>query len=396
MPDFRYPLATATWDEAEIDAMNRVIESGNFTMGQNVKEFESLFAAHFGSSYAVMSNSGSSANLLALAAIRYSSLRPQEKRDEVIVPAVSWSTTYYPITQMGFKLKFVDIDIETLNAPIDKIEAAVNGKTAGVLVVNLLGNPSELGEIRKLCDARGLFMIEDNCESLGAELDGKATGTFGDIGTFSTFYSHHISTMEGGVSLTNNLELAQVMTSLRAHGWTRELPDENLVLNKSGDDFNDLFRFVLPGYNLRPIELEGAIGIEQVKKIPSIVSGRQENALEFARLMKNFPEIKIQKENGRSSWFGFSLLLTGRLAGKRASLISIFKERGIACRPVVAGNFTRNPVLQHLPHIEFETFEAADSVDCDGLFLGNHHYPMHEEFTLLRGTLEDFYKQAIQ
>lgn len=392
MQDFKYPLATATWDEAEIAAMYRVIESGNFTMGQNVGEFESLFAAHFGSRYAVMSNSGSSANLLALAAIRYSSYRPHENRDEVIVPAVSWSTTYYPITQMGFKLKFVDIDIETLNAPIDKIKAAVNGKTAGILVVNLLGNPSELSDIRKLCDELGLFMVEDNCESLGAEVDGRATGTFGDIGTFSTFFSHHISTMEGGVSLTNNLELFQIMISLRAHGWTRELPDENLVFNKSGDDFNDLFRFVLPGYNLRPIELEGAVGIEQIKKIPGIVSGRQENALEFARLMKNFPEIKIQKEIGKSSWFGFSLLLTGKLVGKRGSLISMLKERGIAYRPVVAGNFTRNPVLRHLPHVEFKAFEAADSVHFEGLFLGNHHYPMEEEFALLHSTLTDFYK----
>ena len=390
MQDFEYSLATTTWDEAEIAALHRVIESRNFTMGQRVKEFESQFAAHFGSNHAVMSNSGSSANLLALASIRYSSFRPHSSRDEVIVPAVSWSTTYYPITQMGFKLKFVDIDIHTLNASIGGIEEAIDDRTAGVVIVNLLGNPAELPKLRHLCDQHGLFLVEDNCESLGAEIDGRAAGTFGDVGTFSTFFSHHISTMEGGVSLTNSLELSQVMTSLRAHGWTRELPRANFVFNKTGDDFDDLFRFVLPGYNLRPIELEGAIGIEQLKKVPSIISGRRANALEFARLMQDFPEIKVQRENGRSSWFGFSLVLTGKLAGRRASLISLFKQRGIACRPVVAGNFTRNPVLQHLPHTEFGTFEAADAVHRDGLFLGNHHFSMEKEFALLHSTLEDF------
>lgn len=386
-----YPLATTTWDTKEFAAMQEVIASGNFTMGKKVAAFEGQFASHFGSDFAVMSNSGSSANLLALAAIRYSSLNPDDGRDEVIVPAVSWSTTYYPITQMGFKLKFVDVDLETLNASVESISAAVSSKTAGIVVVNLLGNPSELSEIRELADQHSLFMIEDNCESMGATYNGKLAGTFGEIGTFSSFFSHHISTMEGGVSVTNSLELKQVMTSLRAHGWTRELPSENFVHDKTGDDFEDLFRFVLPGYNLRPLELEGAIGTEQLKKLSSIVSGRRANALKFIDLMQKFPDIQIQKELGESSWFGFSLVLTGKQIGRRADLVSALKAQSIAVRPIVAGNFTKNPVLKHLPHVDIGNLKNADQVHDEGLFIGNHHYEMNHEFELLEKALAEFF-----
>ena len=393
MQDFKYPLATTTWDDAEINAMQEVIKSRNFTMGARVRSYESEFADMFGSSHAVMSNSGSSANLLALGAMRYSSFGEDGSRDEVIVPAVSWSTTYYPITQLGYTLKFVDIDLNTLNASALSIEAAITKKTAGIVAVNLLGNPSELDRLRELADAHKIFLIEDNCESLGAKLNGKMAGTFGDIGTFSSFFSHHISTMEGGVSVTSNLELSQVMTSLRAHGWTRELPDENHVLNKSGNQFNDLFRFVLPGYNLRPLELEGAIGSEQLKKVAGIVQGRRENYPKFARLMEQFPMIKTQSEIGESSWFGFSLILTEGTSGHRSKLVDILTSHGIASRPIVAGNFTRNPVMQHLKHVPVPDLPNADQVHENGLFIGNHHYKMVEEFDLLETALKTFLKE---
>jgi CDP-6-deoxy-D-xylo-4-hexulose-3-dehydrase len=339
-----------------------------------------------------MSNSGSSANLLALGAIRYSSFGEDATRSEVIVPAVSWSTTYYPITQMGYTLKFVDIDLGTLNASASSVEASITSKTAGIVAVNLLGNPSELDRLRELADANKIFLIEDNCESLGAKLNGKMSGTFGDIGTFSSFFSHHISTMEGGMSATSNLELSQVMTSLRAHGWTRELPDENHVLNKSGNQFDDLFRFVLPGYNLRPLELEGAIGSEQLKKVPGIIQGRRKNHKTFASLMEQFPMLMTQVEIGESSWFGFSLILTKTLAGRRAELVEILTNHGIASRPIVAGNFTRNPVMRHLKHTPLPDLPNADQVHENGLFIGNHHYEMIEEFNLLESALREFHK----
>lgn len=385
-----YPLATATWDDKEYAALKRVIDSGSFTMGKEVASFEEQFAQKFSIKHAVMSNSGSSANLLAMNAIRFSSHSPSKRRNEVIVPAVSWSTTFYPIVQAGFKLKFVDIDLNTLNASAQSIEAAIDQKTAGIFVVNLLGNPSELNEIRQLANDHGLFMLEDNCESMGASVDGKLAGTFADIGTFSSFFSHHISTMEGGLSVTNSEELQQVMTSLRAHGWTRELPDENYVHNKSGDPFDDLFRFVLPGFNLRPIEMEGALGSEQLLKLDGIISGRRANAETFIDLMDEFPELITQQENGESSWFGFSIVLTGRLSGRRPEFVSALRQFNIEVRPIVAGNFTRNPVLKHLPHSPIESLPGADAVHDDGLFVGNHHYKMVEEFAALRKAIKSF------
>ena len=371
-----YPLASTTWDDLEIEAMQRVITSGKFTMGLEVSEYEKKFAEHFGAKYAVMSNSGSSANLLAVAAMRYSSRFSNPEKNEVIVPAVSWSTTYYPIVQLGYKIKFVDIDLDSLNMSIDQALSAIDEKTAGIFAVNLLGNPAELPALRKKCDELGIFLLEDNCESMGASIEGKMAGSYGEVGTFSSFFSHHISTMEGGMCITDDLELAQVMTSMRAHGWTRELPQENFVHNKTGDEFDDLFRFILPGYNLRPLELSGAIGIEQIKKLNDFVSVRRDNALYFQEAFKGIPNVRTQAENGLSSWFGFSMVLEGPISGRRAELVKVLNDLGIDSRPIVAGNFTKNPVLRHLDHVEIGELPNADKIHNDGLFVGNHHYDL--------------------
>lgn len=391
MTSWKYPLATDTWDEDEYQAIMSVLESRKFSMGVEVAHFQSEFASFFGSKYGVMSNSGSSANLLAAAAMRYTGRHSPHRRD-VIVPAVSWSTTYFPLSQLGYRLKFIDVELETLNAPATGIEDAIDEGTAGIMVVNLLGNPSELSRVRRIADDYGLFMIEDNCESLGASFEGQYAGTFGDVGTFSSYFSHHISTMEGGISLTSSLEMAEAMLSLRAHGWTRDLPDQNTVFDKTGDDFEDLFRFVLPGYNLRPLEIEGAIGRQQIKKIDSILTGRKENARLFLEVLAEFPEIITQREIGESSWFGFSMILSGRLANRRKDLINILTEEGIQSRPIVAGNFTRNPVIQHLEHTIVGPLSTSDIIHDRGLFIGNHHYLLEEELEHLGRALRRFLK----
>ena len=391
MTNWKYPLATDTWDEDEFQAIMSVLESRNFSMGVEVAHFQSEFASFFGSKYGVMSNSGSSANLLAAAAMRYTGRHSPHRRD-VIVPAVSWSTTYFPLSQLGYRLKFIDVELDTLNAPATGIEDAIDEGTAGIMVVNLLGNPSELSRVRQIADDYGLFMIEDNCESLGASFEGQHAGTFGDVGTFSSYFSHHISTMEGGISLTSSLEIAEAMLSLRAHGWTRDLPDHKTVFDKTGDDFEDLFRFVLPGYNLRPLEIEGAIGRKQIKKIESIVSGRKRNARLFLEVLEEFPEIITQREIGESSWFGFSMILSGRVANRRKELVQILTEEGIQSRPIVAGNFTRNPVIQHLEHKIVGPLSTSDIIHDRGLFIGNHHYLLEEELELLQLALRRFLK----
>lgn len=371
-----FPLATSTWDDAEYAALQSVIASGRFTMGPLVRRFEEQFAAAFGARHAVMVNSGSSANLVAMAAAALDDRNRLQPGDEIIVPAVSWATTYYPIHQYGLTLRFVDIDPATLNLDLDQVEAAIGPRTRGVFAVNLLGNPVDYARLTAICEAHDLLLWEDNCESLGATFDGKAAGTFGQMGTFSAFFSHHISTMEGGIVLTDDEKLSQMLTSLRAHGWTRELPVDNHVHPKSGDEFDDLFRFVLPGYNVRPLEMSGALGIEQLKKVPSIVAGRRENAAYFVERFADVEDVRIQRETGESSWFGFSLVLEGRLAGRRREVVTAFRDAGVESRPIVAGNFARNPVVSHMRAVVPDALPVADEIHENGLFVGNHHYPV--------------------
>ncbi|WP_439591538.1 DegT/DnrJ/EryC1/StrS family aminotransferase [Microbacterium sp.] len=383
-----YPLATTTWDDAEYAALQRVIASGRFTNGPLVKQFEAEFAAHFGAGFGVMVNSGSSANLIAIAAAVLDPRIDLNRGDEVIVPAVSWPTTYYPLTQYGLRPRFVDIDLDTLNLDLDLVEASIGPRTKAIFAVNLLGNPNDFPRLRGIAERHRLVLLEDNCESLGAVKDGINAGTAGLAGTFSSFFSHHIATMEGGVILTDDEQLYQEMISLRSHGWTRELPAENFVHDKSGDAWDDLFRFVLPGYNVRPLEMEGALGIEQLKKVPALIAGRRENAAHFLERFSGIEGVRTQRETGESSWFGFSMVLEGPLAGRRADVVKAFAAAGIESRPIVAGNFTRNPVMAHLDAVVPDELPAADRVDVDGLFVGNHHYPVHAGIDLVAETIE--------
>lgn len=385
-----FPLATSTWDDDEYAAITRVVESGRFTMGPEVAAFEREFAEHFGAEHAVMVNSGSSANLAAIAAAVFAPHIDLNPGDEVIVPAVSWPTTYYPLHQYGLRMRFVDIDPDTLNLDLDQVEAAIGPRTKAVFAVSLLGNPVDFVRLRDLCERNNLVLLEDNCESLGATLDGRHTGTFGLAGTFSTFFSHHIATMEGGLVVTDDAYLAQAMRSIRAHGWTRELPVDNLIHPKTGDAFADSFRFVLPGYNLRPVEMSGAIGRAQLKKVPTLVEGRRANAALFRERFAGREQVRLQKETGESSWFGFSFLLEGDLVGRRAEVVAALAEAGVECRPIVAGNFTRNPVMSMLDVADIPELPAADHVDADGLFVGNHHYPIEAELDLLDQVLSRF------
>lgn len=383
---FNFPLATASWGQEEIDAMQRVIESGMFTMGANVQAFERDFAQYVGSQYCVMVNSGSSANLLIVAALFYTNnpLLKLQRGDEVIVPAVSWSTTYYPLYQYGLKIKFVDIDLNTLNYDLEQLEQAVTDKTRAIMAVNLLGNPNDFSRIQQIIGQREIVLIEDNCESMGAKYQGKQTGTFGVMGSFSSFFSHHISTMEGGMIVTDDEELYQILLSLRAHGWTRNLPKNNLVCGEKSDDpFEESFRFVLPGYNVRPLEMEGALGVEQVKRLPSLIEERRKNGKLLQAALSEHPEIIIQEEIGESSWFGFSLVIRPGSKLTRKALVVKLNELGFECRPIVAGNFAKNEVVKYFDSEVHGALKNAEHIDQNGLFVGNHHFPIPEAFAAL-------------
>ena len=385
-----YPLASSTWDEKELTAIQNVVDSNMFTMGKYVAEYEKRFADYFGSKYAVMVSSGSTANLLMVAALFYTQNEKHklQRGDEVIVPAVSWSTTYYPLYQYGLKIKFVDINPDTLNMDLNQLESAITDKTRAILAVNLLGNPNDFSKIHEVIGDRDILLLEDNCESMGATLQGQQAGTFGLMGTYSSFFSHHIATMEGGCIVTDDEELYHILLCIRAHGWTRNLPKENLVSGvKSDDPFEEAFKFVLPGYNARPLEMSGAIGIEQLKKLPDFIKNRQENGAYFTELFSDHPYLKIQKETGKSSWFGFSLVIKEDSGVSRKQVVSKLMEQGVECRPIVSGNFAKNEVVKYFDYEINGTLANAEYIDSNGFFVGNHQFDIKQKISDLRKQL---------
>ena len=384
----KYSLASSTWDDKELKAIQSVIDRDMYTMGNSVKQFEENFSKYLDCRYCVMTSSGSTANLLAIAALFYTKNPKLKRGDEVIVPAVSWSTTYFPLLQYGLKLKFVDIDLETLNYELQSLEEAISNSTKMIMVVNLLGNPNDFEKINRIINGKDIFLLEDNCESMGATFNGQKTGTFGIMGTFSTFFSHHISTMEGGIVATDDEEFYHILLSIRAHGWTRNLPKKNKVSNKSDDWFNESFRFVLPGYNVRPLEMSGAIGVEQLKKLPNFLENRRKNAEHFVKLFKDHPDFIIQSEIHKSSWFGFSLIIKPNSNLVRKNVINKLNKNNIECRPIVTGDFTQNDVMKYFDYTIHSKLKNAKYLHKNGFFVGNQQLLINKEISFLHEILK--------
>jgi len=292
------PLTSNNWTTEETDAIQQVVESGYYTMGEKVDAFEQAFAKYHSVNHAVMVNSGSSANLAAVAALIYSDEYNLKPGDEVIVPSVGWATSYYPLHQYGLTMRFVDIDLQTLNYDLNSLESAITPKTRMILAINILGNPNKLREIRALCDEKSLILFEDNCESFGAKYENRLAGTWGHIGTFSTYFSHHLNTIEGGIVLSESNELDAIIRSIRSHGWDRNIDLSVAKREKSTREessFNNSFDFYYPAYNLRPMELSAAIGLVQLKKVESLIKARRNNAKQFKEIMETIPWLQRKR-----------------------------------------------------------------------------------------------------
>jgi len=383
-----YELAASSWGDEEIAALQRIIAGGKFTMGAEVQAFEQEFANYFGKRHAVMVNSGSSANLIAVASLFYKSERPLARGDEVIVPAISWSTTYHPLQQYGLKLKFVDVEPETLNIDADQLEAALTPRTRMIVGVSILGNPAPLDRLRAFADHHGLIFLEDNCESMDAELGGRKAGTFGDIGTFSFFFSHHVSTMEGGMLLTDDTELAQLAHSLRSHGWTRGLPDDSGLFERHDDEHFEAYRFILPGYNVRPLEFCGAVGREQLKKLPAMTAVRRQNLAMFQAKFAKDPRFTVQRENGRSSAFSFTIVLNPEQTPNRDRVFAALREAEIGFRIITGGCFLRHEVVKHYDYETVGDLANAKAVHDYGFFVGNYPHDLTAQIARLREVLD--------
>lgn len=383
-----YELAMPTWGSEEREAVLRTLATGRITMGEEVAAFEVAFAAYHGKRYAVMVNSGSSANLIAIASLFYRRERPLQRGDEVIVPAISWATTYHPLHQYGLKLRVVDVALDTLNIDVSLLEQALTPRTRAVVAVSILGNPATLGVLRSFCTRHGLYLIEDNCESLDAELNGRKTGTFGDVGTFSFFFSHHISTGEGGVVVTDDEEEYQLLRSIRAHGWTRDLPPDSPLFEPREDDCVESYRFILPGYNVRPMEFQGAIGRVQLKKLPAFTAQRRRNMQYFLELFGTDERFIIQRENGRSSSFAFTIVLNPALDCDRGKVTTALKHADIGYRMITGGCILRHDVIRHYDYSTAGEVKNAFIAHDRGLFVGNAPVDLKPQVQRLREVLD--------
>ena len=388
MKKFKYPLVSDSWDKLEINSIKKVISSKIYTYkGKYVKEFEKKFASFFKMKYCVMVNSGSSANLLSVASLFFKSGIKLKRGDEVIVPSLSWSTTYSPLQQYGLKLKFVDINIKTLNVNVDDIISAVTKKTKMIVAVSILGNPVNLKKLKSFCDKKKILLMEDNCESMGAKIDNKYTGTFGIVNTFSTFFSHHISTIEGGLILTNNSELYNIILSLRSHGWTRDV-DKNSLLKKSQKKYED-YCFVLPGYNVRPTNLNAAIGIEQLKKLNKFVKIRNYNHRLFKKLFENDKRFFIQETSYKPSSFAFTFVFKEKYKNKKQYLLKKLEKAGIEYRLITGGSFFKHPVKKYFKYEMFNGCSKVNYIHENGFFVGNHPRKLDKELNYLKKVMGD-------
>jgi CDP-6-deoxy-D-xylo-4-hexulose-3-dehydrase len=386
VPGSRYPLAAPTLGQEEQAALRRVIESGQLTMGPHVAEFERRFAERFGARHALLVNSGSSANLVGIASLFFRKEAPLRRGDEVIVPCIAWATTYYPLLQYGLKLRFVDVDLETLTYDIVALTATVSERTRVIVAVNVLGNPCDFDPLLDLCRQRGILLFEDNCESLGARYGGRQTGTFGIIGTCSTFYSHQLTTIEGGLILTDDYEISCLARSLRNHGWTRDQDAGSTIFEKSPDDLAESYRFILPGYNVRGTELQAAVGIEQLEKFERFLAIRRRNARHFRERFGDDERFILQKETGESSWFSFTMIVRPGCGLTRARVFEALRAAAIDFRMITGGNFLRHDVIRHFDY-DVSGSRNADLAHDNGFFVGNYASDLAGEIDYLWRTL---------
>ncbi len=383
-----YELAASTWGEEERDAILAVLDSGRFTMGSRVAAFEEAFAGYHGRKYGVMVNSGSSANLVAIAALCHRRERPLQRGDEVIVPAISWATTYHPLHQYGLKLRFVDVELDTLNMDCSQLERALTPRTRAIVGVSILGNPAALDVMQAFADRHGLYFFEDNCESADAELGGRKAGAFGDMSSFSFFFSHHITTMEGGMVLTDDRELFDLLRSLRNHGWTRDLPADTTLFERGANEHFEAYRFILPGYNVRPLEITAAIGLIQLGKLAGMTAQRRRNLALFQAKFAGDRRFIIQRENGKSSTFAFTIILNPERSVDRERVFAALREADIGFRMITGGNFLRHDVIKYYDYTTVGEMRNADIAHDYGFFVGNHPHDLAPQIERLHAVLD--------
>lgn len=368
-------VATPPYDYEEIVEAIDSLLSTHVTMGKKVKAFEKEFANYIGVRYAIMVNSGSSANLLALAILTNPQLKERfNPGDEIITPALSWVTTVYPMINNGLKPVFVDVNLDTFNIDPKKIEGAITEKTKGIMPVHVIGNPAEIDKIKNIAEKHRLVLIEDCCEAHGAECNKKKVGSFGDISTFSFYLSHHMTTIEGGMLLTNNEEYFELGKALRAFGWIRDLKDKSDLANKF-PNIDSRFLFVNLGFNIRPTDLQGAFGIHQIKKLDEYIRIRRLNLHFWNKTLAKYSEylqLPHEKPNSLSVSFGYSILVKENAPFTQKQLMDFLESKKIETRSIMSGNIVNQPVSKHLDFRKSGSLSNSDKIMNNGFWFPNH------------------------
>lgn len=385
-------LMDDSFTENEFNAVLNCLKSGNYTQGQLVDSFEQKFAQWNGSKYAIMVNSGSSANLLMAFMLKeYLGLKDG---DEVMVPCVTWPTTIYPLIQNNLVPILCDVD-ESFNLDINSLRRMIGPKTKAVFLVHLLGQPARLAEIQQICREQKLILIEDGCESMGAKYAGKKIGNFGVMGSFSFYFGHHMTTIEGGMIVTEDFKLADLLKSARSHGWVR-----NSARQEFYPDFeNKNYLFDMLGYNLRSTDLNASIGLVQLEKLDESIKIRLDNHHYFLGRIKEFGLVRefglniqavdLEKDTFTSS-FSFALLF--KTKAERDYILQNLGQKGIESRPIVAGNLLKQPVFRYT-HLKADATPQGDQIHDCGVYLPNNQFMTRDKIDFMIDSIKKLMKE---
>jgi CDP-4-dehydro-6-deoxyglucose reductase, E1 len=346
------------------------------TKGKETLKFEAEFAKWVGSDFALFVNSGSSANLLMVYALKYAELLTNNK---IAIPTLSWATDLSPLLQLGITPVLVDCNLDNLSVDLNHLEEVfINEKPDAFILVSVLGLSPDMEKIVELCEKYDVILLEDNCESQGTSYKNQKLGTFGLASSFSTFFGHIMSTIEGGVITTNDEGFYHLLLQLRSHGWDRDLPHEEkskLRFLYNVSDFDSLYTFYVPGFNLRSTDLQAFIGIEQLKGIDKTIKKRNQNFKHYITKLKKHIWVPKPLKDTFTSSFCFPIIAKNK--EQRDRIIINLSKNNIECRPLICGSLGTQPFYSDIYGVV--NLPNADQVDSCGLYIPNHPYLTKEE-----------------
>ena len=363
---FKHKLAHNTIEKSEISKLSKwLLKDEKLTMGNKTNLFQKKFSNFLKIKNSIFVNSGSSANLL----IAQSLLEANYLKNKVIIaPALSWVTTITPFLQLGYKVELCDTNFRNLGLDLDHLSyLCKKHKPSAIILVHVLGHSNDMTEILKICRKYNIVLIEDTCEAIGSEYKNKKLGTFGLASSFSFYYGHHISTIEGGMTCTNDKKLSRVMTSVRSHGWLRDIDKKftNKLYQKNNiSNFQSNFSFFHSGFNIRSTEINAFLGLSQLKKIRNIVKLRKRNFYRYKKELANFFSVNCKTQN--LSNFGYATLVKNR-----EELFNHLNDKGVECRPIISGNIASQPFWKKA-YRRKNYLPNADLINDYGIYLPNH------------------------